>query len=1435
MLASLSLSSPALAQDLFWDAGADGNDPTVITGGDGDWNAADPVWSDGAANTNFTDGASVSFGPGAPDPYTVTITEPGGLSVNDILFSTDVNLVSTDPTTLSVTGTLTADASVSISETIDVNTALTVTGTGEVTLAGDVSGDITSDVAQLSLSGLTTNVENAGGSLVARGGETENLTNTAGNTLITDGHRITGTTQIDGGSVTLNNGRLQEVVIAPDGSLTLEDDTFFGLSRATSVTTAGEFVIEFGSVDALTVTGGTVLVEEAGVRNLDIQGGTTQIESIVIVSNQTTVSGGSLTIEGGIADDILVSGTGRVVLDSGLVDDVTLGPDTEFVFGGGSFAEVVTLGGTVELLDGEIRVLNTNGTDAVLESRVLVTDATTVDGSTLTVEGGTLLGTTEVVNDGRLELNDAQADAINTIGNSAVIMDRSEVGTLTSIGPVTISDSRIETLEMRGDSDISASIITTFDNSGRGHLSNGTTVGSLTNSTGRLEIEDTVEVSSMHIAHGTVALEGGTVLGETTIDGPGTLDMLSGEIANITSAGTVNLDGGSVGTLHSTRFARLDGGEVGTLLIEGGSNQIKGTAQVTGQTTIRNGSFSTFGGTLIGDTTVEDGGSLFTSQGSISETAFTTIEAGGMLEMRGGTFGTLSNAGAIRMIDGQIGDISANTGTMTVLNGSLGAVTNSGQFDLENAQLTGFTNLDGNAELRSTRVRGSTRVEGGVLDILDVSLLGPTVIGDGGVMTIDGGETRSITVEQGGSIDMDATSTGDIINDGFTRIRYSDVGDITNGTDPASASDAVLRLDTGSIGHVTNNGGQVSISSPVIESLDNVSGTTFISGGGQINGDVHVRGGDLFLDAGDILGTLTTSGSAGLILGSFASDPLLGSLTLQGSGEHLLLGGIAETLEINTDTMIEDLEARTPVRVNSGTTELMTELTFHGVEGDVIVDNANLVLTYFSDSTVASVTGFVELQDNVAVRMRGSGELNEFRSTGRGNSFSLSNTRATETLTVTGDATTTGTTFVLDVDLAGATQSSDRLIFENLADGETVAVAFNALGSSDMVDGDLMPILVNTPDAIVDADFSALDASSGLFDYTLTTEDNLTYALQSNVSQDVMAIGAGFAATQSLIGAIVSRPEAPPTTPRDARRAPEALCGYGGWGRLTGGDLESETGFHSDTTRGTLPTDLDYAGVQLGADMACLNDRFGGWDLTFGGFLGFNSGQADTRSMAGAPLTRTEFDQSYAGLYLVAERGPLFADLQLRYEDMGFDVQSGGGSELDLDTGYDATALTLSGAIGYQWQVPGTAGLSVTPRAGFSLSRSETDQIRLGDAAVLEIDESDQQRAFAGLTLARSFDPASAVGALHLFGSLTYHADLSDGYDAALLSPEASTFRVDGIGDYTELSAGISLARVFGAERAGPARHLNAALRVDALSGESVDGWGLTGEIRFQF
>ncbi|MEO0864280.1 MAG: hypothetical protein AAFY39_06775, partial [Pseudomonadota bacterium] len=193
------------------------------------------------------------------------------------------------------------------------------------------------------------------------------------------------------------------------------------------------------------------------------------------------------------------------------------------------------------------------------------------------------------------------------------------------------------------------------------------------------------------------------------------------------------------------------------------------------------------------------------------------------------------------------------------------------------------------------------------------------------------------------------------------------------------------------------------------------------------------------------------------------------------------------------------------------------------------------------------------------------------------------------------------------------------------------------------------------------------------------------------------------------------------------------------------------------------------------------------------------------------------------------------------------------------DNEFDTNGTTVSGSVGYSWPIAAVEGLTFVGSAGFSYSDLETDPILssgfvpdgaggnvLNTTNVLQLDDSTIELGFVSGTLSRTRVLPNGESLLNYFVTGTYYNDFADNPTASILTNEFNTagtlvgtgttnLELSNLGDYGEISVGLNYIKLLNTNGDGAARQLSAAARLDYRTGDVVDSYGITGQVRIQW
>ncbi len=1258
-------------------------------------------------------------------------------------------------------------------------------------------------------------------------------------------------------------------------------------------------------VDNQSVLGvpGTITVEADGrLRRIDqyVNAGTTRVEannsSVGLLEANTITNTGDLFVDGRVEGEVIneaqldlnreIRGTLRNTGTATLAGEVT---NDVFVTGAG----LATVDGDL-LVGGDVNITNTanpadNARLRIIESRLTATDLTNsgdvfID-SDGTLEAGGVVNNGMMISEGQINaalVNNGMMISEGQINGAVVNNDQLDIqgglsGSIENDGLTTITGNLNVTGAVDNDDDFRVdggdlTISELFDNDGT------VTVGN----TRTLTANGTFENDSDGIL-----LSGGTIVGD--IDNAGraelsnsiTGDLLTIEDGETNFVGTLDLegrlggDGGRVNVqVGTTTVDSISYG--GTLTVDEGTNLISRNAAEdanTGGTFNINGNFSS--SQFVNDGDVNVVGTFSSSQirneGDVNVTGTIdgALDNNSRLEMAGGRItGTVDSLGSIAIVDDPLSadpDISQIDGLISLEREG----GRTGRLDVD-AVLIGNVENSGIVDI-TNELRGNVRSENqGVTDITSSGVLAGSLVNNGASRAnIDGQVTGNITNSQNATTRLRGTLDGSLANTGRVLARGSIGGDVTNSR--AGDVDGVFDLtgdlvvngDLSSSGRVSVSDGDLTVTTIAnsgtfevfLDDTVTVTGSgspSFVNSGalgsvindGTIIANVRNEAPSQFTSSREVRGDLTNLGAAslsGLVTGQLQSS---GSVTtsapldvqdgVSNSGLFSIGSGMDTTQFTNTASGTVSLDGT--LRSSLTNDGAFSTMTGSRIVGDI--DNS----------------GVFALSDAGTLRI--DGNVNNSSDPNRTGRFSAAdNGSIGDLIEINGDLN--GGQFALDLDLqtreegASTLNAADRVVVTGDVSG-TVNLVFdltdNPVGPQDNI------LVFDVQDGQTDFDFTAsgLPSAGEAIIYALGRGEGGDLFISDQVNPAIGAIAGNITLTQSLIGSIVNRPSSPFVI--GLAYDDEDSCGLGGWTRALGGTAEVDGTTKTDNIELESTLSASYSGIQFGGDYACFNGFYNGWDLAFGGIGGVNVGETSqpvfaldltgTRQLRDQQTSENEVDfrQTYFGVYVTANRGPLSADLQYRIERTDFEISNearGGSASLGLDQEFESRAQTLSGSASYFVPI-GETGFGFIPTAGFALTRTETDKIEF-DSGTLEIQDSQSNVGFVGATLSKSQFAENGLSAINYFGTATVYSDFAD-------DPESLFKRVDedgndvvdkstssNLGTYGEVSVGANYIRILDPGQLANARQFNASVRADARFSEDVESYGLTAQVRLQF
>src|SRR5262245_19488029 len=268
-----------------------------------------------------------------------------------------------------------------------------------------------------------------------------------------------------------------------------------------------------------------------------------------------------------------------------------------------------------------------------------------------------------------------------------------------------------------------------------------------------------------------------------------------------------------------------------------------------------------------------------------------------------------------------------------------------------------------------------------------------------------------------------------------------------------------------------------------------------------------------------------------------------------------------------------------------------------------------------------------------------------------------------------------------------------------------------------------------------------------------------------------------------------------------------------------------------------------FGGVQVGSDVAKLN--LAGWNINLGTTAGYLGSTAKERNGI-PPLSETQFQVPFAGVYLVATYGSFFADVMFRGEVYNMELDSPAINFFNQP--FRAHGASVSASAGYNFQFGN--GWFVEPSVGFTWSRTKVDAFSavglpggLDFSGTVKIDDIDSEIGRATIRVGTSFtagdtflQPFVSASVFHEFAgdvTSTYqtctncvffrNAVFPDGTPASI-NLQQSTSR---IGTYGQFSAGLA-AQVANTGWVG-------FVRGDYRTGDKIEGWTANAGLRYNF
>jgi outer membrane autotransporter protein len=325
-------------------------------------------------------------------------------------------------------------------------------------------------------------------------------------------------------------------------------------------------------------------------------------------------------------------------------------------------------------------------------------------------------------------------------------------------------------------------------------------------------------------------------------------------------------------------------------------------------------------------------------------------------------------------------------------------------------------------------------------------------------------------------------------------------------------------------------------------------------------------------------------------------------------------------------------------------------------------------------------------------------------------------------------------------------------------------------------------------------------------------------------------------------------------------------AGGGVWTRGVGGEVDVKSASTTAVT-GSIPlagfsvsAEIDctskvhesFAGIQVGQDIARLN--VGGWNLHLGttaGEIGSSGSETGGVGAVGGSAFTNSVKVPFFGTYVAVTNGGFTADAIVRGDFFQADLNS---PALNIaDQNMNARGITIGGSIGYNYKIP-QSNWFVEPSAGVIYSRVHVDPFNWGGVpgpvgtniqGTLQLNDIVSTTGRLGVRFGETiasdnviWQPFAAVSVWSDFGASISGNFSTCGNPSTLQSctfipptflpgQGIGSFTTQGIGTYGQYSIGIA-GQIVNTGWLGFAR-------VDFRDGERLEGWDVTGGIRYQF
>jgi hypothetical protein len=295
--------------------------------------------------------------------------------------------------------------------------------------------------------------------------------------------------------------------------------------------------------------------------------------------------------------------------------------------------------------------------------------------------------------------------------------------------------------------------------------------------------------------------------------------------------------------------------------------------------------------------------------------------------------------------------------------------------------------------------------------------------------------------------------------------------------------------------------------------------------------------------------------------------------------------------------------------------------------------------------------------------------------------------------------------------------------------------------------------------------------------------------------------------------------------------------GAGVWVRATGGTFDTSVRgtlsgpVPSSTT--TVRTFSDYSGIQASADVARYDLGNSGYSL----HLGLTGGQVNITSSGPSAPGEARFSVPFVGGYMALAGHGFFFDALVRSDF--FELTTSGNS-----TRFATTAITGATSLGYRLEMP---DFYITPSAAFSYSSLEGGSLPTAAAGpilpgALNLRTITSELGRLNVTVGKDlvlgdyvvspFVTASVFREFAEPANVTFVGSAVVGGGAVV--PLTLSGNLGRVGTYGQFSVGSSMATKV-VVAGGAETNLLSFVRTDFRVGDRVDGYGVSGGLRYQF